>query len=68
MPMNKPRNRRPERLLLIAADPNEIPVWRLQTCGECCAEARTSAHADPPGVQRGGIGDAGELELARPEM
>ncbi len=44
--MDQIRYRWPKRLFLIAADPDEVPVWTLKTCGECGAKTSTSTDAN----------------------
>ena len=66
--MDQARNGWAEGLLLVAADPDEIPIRALETCGQCSAQASTSANSNATLVQCGRIGYAGELELTRPDM
>lgn len=45
----------PKGLLLVGADPDEVPILALQTRRERSAQSRTRAHSDPALVQRRSI-------------
>lgn len=53
--LDQAADRRPERLLLVGADPDEVPVLALQTCREGGTETCAGAYADPASVERRGI-------------
>lgn len=65
--MDEARDRRPKCFLLVGADPDEVPVGRLQAGRERRAEPGARAHPDAAFVQGRGVGDACKLELARPD-
>ena len=66
MSVNQTRNGGTERLFLVAADPNQEPIGTLDTRGKRSTNARPRADSYPSFVQRGSIGDAGELEFSSP--
>ena len=66
--MNKPRNRRPERLLLITPNPNQIPIRTLQTRRQRRAQTRPRTNPNTPLIQRRRIRHTSELELPRPNV
>jgi hypothetical protein len=53
---------------LVRSDPNQIPIRTLQAARECGTEPRPGANADTPFVYFRGVGNAGKLELSRPEV
>jgi len=67
MTVNKTRDGWAECLFLVAADPDEIPVWALQAGRKCGAETSSSANTNAALVESGGIGDTSEFQLSGPE-
>jgi hypothetical protein len=62
------RNGRPERLLLVGADPDQVPIGALDACRQGSAETSAGADADAALVQRRCVRDAGEFKLACPDL
>jgi hypothetical protein len=62
------RNCGTERLLLVGADPDQVPVGALDACRQSGAETSAGADADAALVQRRRVRDAGELELTCPDL
>lgn len=65
--VDEPADCRPKCLLLVAADPDEIPVRALQARRERRAQASASADTDTACVERRCVRDTGKLELACPD-
>ena len=61
MTVDETRDRWAEGLFLVATNPDEEPVWALQTCRQSRADTRACADTDTTLVQRRSVGDTGEL-------
>jgi len=66
VPVNKPADGRTEGLFLVASDPDEVPVRRLNAGAERRAKAGSSAHAHAAFVQARSVRNTSELELTGP--
>lgn len=65
--MDETRDRRAEGSLLVASDPDEVPVWALEASRKSSADASASADAHAALVERRSIRDTSELEFSCPE-
>lgn len=57
-----------ESLLLIASDPDEIPVRRLETCRQSGTQSCACAYTNSALVKRRCVRDACEFQLTRPNV
>lgn len=57
--MDEARDGRPERALLVGADPDEEPIWALDAGRQRSADTGARADADTPAEHGGRMADAG---------
>jgi len=68
VPVNQTANCRAKRLFLVRANPDQVPVRRLDASGEGRTDTGTSADTNAALVERRGVGNASKLQLARPNL
>ncbi len=62
MTVDETRDGWAEGLFLVATNPDEKPVWALQTCRQSRADACACADTDTTLVQSRSVGDASKLK------
>ena len=68
VPVDETADRRAERLLLVASDPDQVPARALQACRERSTEPGTGTNTNAARIQFRCVRNTGELELTRPDV